>query len=160
MTEPTQDQSDPAAVTLDDLAAALQSADGKTPEEVLGSFIPDRTTLFGRALVKLTAGHEIFLQKIRHPLATRAAEWGEHDLLIALYVFTRPSRTLFDELAAGIFEDGVFALLDEIPFGEIENAAALMIKHWVDAKITALPMKAPATPGGSPQKKTAALGGS
>jgi len=144
MSEPT---------SLDALADALRDAEGKTPSDVVAAFLPDCKTIFGQKLLPLTAGHDLFLEKIAHPFATGGKEWTSHDLAVAMFAFTTPSRDLFRMVANDTLEDALFDFLDSLPFGDLEPAAAELVGHWISHRATALAMRSPRSEG---QKKTAA----
>jgi hypothetical protein len=147
---------DATAPSLDQIAEALQSSEGRTPSDVLAAFLPDRATVFGQRLVPLTAGHDLLLEKLAHPFTRPGTEWKSHDLAVAMLVFTRPSRELFRMIDSGDFEDAIFELLDTLPFGDLEAAAAELVAHWATHRATALAMRSPHS---SAEKKTAASAG-
>jgi hypothetical protein len=146
----------PAAPSLEQIAELLQASEGKTPSDVLAAFLPDRRTAFGQRLVPLTAGHDLLLEKLAHPFARPGTEWKAHDLAVALLCFTRPSRELFQLIEDGTFEDAVFELLDSLPFGDLDAAAAELVAHWATHRATALSMRSPHSVG---EKKTAGSAG-
>ncbi len=139
------------APDLNDIAAAIRSADGKTPSPVIDAFLPAPVSHLGRSLVALTAGHELLLSQTRHPLTTGAA-WEDQDVLMALFIFSNPSRLLFARVADGTFEAEFFLFIDSIPASDISSLGAAMIGHWLSNRKTALPMHSEHSSG---QKKTA-----
>jgi hypothetical protein len=137
----------------------MQRAEGRTATEILDAFGPYRETIGGRPLVPLRIGHKLLLEKFGHPLASRrplATEWAAEDLAIALFVFTRPSRELYQMVEDGTFAAEVFAMLDEIPAAELDSLPASLLRHWFASEETMLAMKSPHVSG---QKKTAGSGG-
>ncbi len=146
------------ATTLEQLAEALENTNGRTPREVIDAFCPIGAKIGPFPLAQLTAGHDLFLSRVRHPLATgHAAEWGPQDVAVALFAFTRSSRELFRLIEEDAFADSLHAFLDEIPLGTIESAATALMAHWIRARATALPMKSP-HPAGSKKKRDSAGG--
>jgi hypothetical protein len=143
--------------TLDDISAAMMAVDGKTPAAVLEAFLPQKVTHLGQTLVPLTAGHELALAQLGHPLATGKA-WEDIDVLTALFIFSRPSREVFAMIAGGTFEADFFLFIDSIPTADIPKLGADMAAHWMRSRATALAMESPHP---SAQKKTAdSAGGS
>jgi hypothetical protein len=144
--------------TIEQLIEALETSEGKTPQEVLDAFYPTQPQIGGHDLVPLTAGHELFLAKVDHPLASRqVAAWTPSDVAIAFFAFTRPSRELERMLRDGSFEDGFHEFLDDVPVGEIEGACSTLVLHWLSARKTAVEM---VNPHGGPKKKRASGGSS
>lgn len=141
---------------LDDIAAAIAAAEGKIPAAVLNAFLPIPKTHLGQTLVPLKAGHELLLSQIGHPLAT-GEKWEDVDVLMALFIFSRPSRELFDMVAADTFERRFFEFIDSIPPSDISALGEVMVAHWVTARVTAIAMESKHAKG---QKKTAVLAGS
>jgi hypothetical protein len=147
------------STTLDQLVEAMENTRGKTPKEVLDAFCPKNATVAGHRLVPLTAGHELFLSRVAHPLARPSGgEWTPYDVSMALFAFTRPSLDLFAMVQDGTLESELFAFLESIPLGEIEPAAAALAAHWLSARLTQVPMTSRHEGTGS--KKKRALGGS
>ena len=118
----------------------------------------DEVTHLGQTLVPITAGHELLFAQISHPLAT-GKKWEDVDVLMALFIFSRPSRQLFQMVAEDSFETAFFAFLDTIPTGDIQQLGHDMVAHWVRSRAAAIPMenphstakkKAVASAGGSP----------
>lgn len=145
--------------TIDQLTEALEKSQGKTPREVIDAFCPERSVVGGLELVPIKAGHELFLSKMQHPLASREPmAWGAQDVAVALFVFTRPSRELFRMVEQGTFEDELHGFLDEIPVDAIDTATASLMAHWLRSRSTVVSMSNPHAAGGS--KKKAALVGS
>lgn len=133
----------------------MAAVDGKTPTTVLAAFLPKTSTHLGKKLVPLTAGHELALAQLGHPLAT-GTKWEDVDVLMALFVFSRPSREVFAMIQSGTFEDDFFGFIDTIPSADIPKLGNDMVAHWMRSRATALAMESP-TPG--TQKKTADSGG-
>lgn len=150
MSDPT-----PPEPTLQDIAAAMLAADGKTPTVVLDAFIPKPASHLGQALVPLSAGHELLLAQTGHPLSTGEA-WQDIDVLMALFIFAHPSRLLFAMVADGSFEAGFFAFIDRIPTADIPRLGQDMVSHWLRNRTTALAME---SEHATAQKKTAVSAG-
>jgi hypothetical protein len=150
MSEPTKPEPN-----LDDIAAAMNAVDGRTPSNVLEAFLPKPVTHLGQKLVPLSAGHELLLAQISHPLAT-GTKWEDSDVLMALFVFSRPSRLLFAMVADSTFEAEFFAFIDTIPTADIPKLGQDMVSHWMRSRATALAMESEHSTG---QKKTADLDG-
>lgn len=146
-------------LTLADLQEALEATEGKTPQEILDAFCPEKTTIAGHPLVPLTAGHDLFMSRIKHPLALGSAAWTADDVATALFVFCTPSDELQSMMANGTYEERFYQFLETIPLHETEKAAVTLIAHWAKSRNTALAMKAPAGVEGS-KKKAASAGGS
>jgi hypothetical protein len=145
--------------TLAELEEAIEASETSIPREVLDAFCPEGTKVGGIALVPLTAGHELFLARVAHPLASRApADWAPHDVGVAWFAFTRSSRELFRMVESETFEDELHGFLDEVPAGDIDRAAAALMAHWLRSRETAVAMDYPA--GSAPKKKAASVGGS
>jgi hypothetical protein len=136
---------------LTDIAAAMEAVDGKTPTTVLEAFLPKVATHLGKRLVPLTAGHELALAQLGHPLAT-GTKWEDVDVLMALFVFSRPSREVFAMIAGGTFEDDFFGFIDSIPSADIPKLGNDMVAHWMRSRATALAMESP-TPGTQKKKR-------
>jgi hypothetical protein len=146
--------------TIQDLAEALEESRGVTPQEIVDAFIHAKTDIAGTPLVPLSAGHDLFLTRIKHPLTLGAsAVWGAHDVATAFFVFSRTSRELNQMVADGTYEEKFYNFLDSIPMSEINAASAGLIAHWVKCRNTALPMKAPDGQG-ELKKKADLVGGS
>lgn len=141
--------------TLDDIATASALVDGKIPSAVLDAFLPRAETHLGQTLVPIKAGHELLLAQISHPLST-GEPWEDADVLMALFIFSRPSRQLFSYLANDSFEAEFFGFVDSIPSADIPKLGSDMVAHWTRSRATALGMT---TPHSSGQKKTVALVG-
>lgn len=141
--------------TLDDIAAAQFAADGKTPFTVIEAFLPKPMSHLGKRLVPMTAGHELLLAQLGHPLAT-GAKWEDIDVLTALFVFSRPSRELFSMVADETFETVFFEFIDGIPPADIAQLGNDLIAHWTRTRASALAMESKHS---SAQKKTAVSGG-
>lgn len=131
--------------TLDQIAEALANVEGRTPLEVLDAFCPIGRKIGGMPLVELTAGHDLFLARIGHPLAAggKVQPWKAHDVAMALFAFTRPSLDLENNLSAGTLEDSLHEFLGTIPLAALETAAADLLAHWIRARATAIPMETP-----------------
>jgi hypothetical protein len=148
------------AATLDQLAEALENTRGRTPLEVIDAFCPVGAKIGPFPLVPITAGHDLFLARVKHPLATGgSAAWGAYDVATALFAFTRSSRELFRMIDDDSFESALYEFLDDIPVGVLNHAAAELMAHWIRARATAVAMKSP-HPDGSSKKKRASAGGS
>jgi hypothetical protein len=107
-----------------------------TPEAlaaVVDSLIPKSVTSLGKKLVPLKAGHQLLISQIGHPLAT-GKPWEDSDVLLALFVFSRPSPELFALLAEDQFEAEFFAFVESIPAADIPGLAADMAAHWIRNK--------------------------
>lgn len=147
----------PPDPTLEDIAAARAATEGKTPQAVLAAFIPKPVSVLSQKLLPLTAGHELLLSQIGHPLAT-GQKWEDVDVLMALFIFTHPSRTLFQMIASETLEAEFFAFIDGIPSADIAALGPDMVSHWMASRITALNME---SKHAGAQKKTAdSVGGS
>ncbi len=142
--------------SLLEIAEAIQQSEGRTPAEIIGAFLPDTKTVIGQKLVPLKLGHELFLAKIEHPLSSGSDEWAPNDIASALFVFTRPSRELFEMLENDTYLDSFYKFLDEVDATEIDAASAELLHHWYTRKQTALAMESPHP---SSQKKTAGSAG-
>lgn len=142
--------------TLEDIAAAREAADSATPSAVLEAFLPKPVSHLGKKLVPITAGHELLLGQLGHPLAT-GAKWEDIDVLMALYVFSRPSRDLFSLVGEDTFEAEFFAFIDTIPTADIRALGQDMVGHWMRSRATAIAME---SSHASTQKKTADSAGS
>lgn len=149
-------QQQTTAPDLSDISAAMNAVEGKTPSAVLAAFLPPITTHLGQTLVPLTAGHELALSQLGHPLATGSAQWEDVDVLTALFLFSRPSRLTFAMIAGGTFEAEFFAFIDTIPSADIRQLGSDMVAHWLRSRNSALAMESPSSTG---QKKTAVLAG-
>lgn len=136
--------------TLEDVAAAMEAADGRTPSAVIDAFLPKPVTRLGQKLLPLSAGHELLLAQLGHPLAN-GRPWENEDVLLALFLFSRPSRESFAMIADDVFEARFFEFLDTIPATDIPNLGPDMVAHWLKARKTALAME---NPHSSAQKKT------
>lgn len=145
-----------SAPSLELLTQAMEHADGKTPSEVLDAFLPDAIKISGIALVPVSAGHDLFLSKIGHPLATRQP-WQAHDVAVGLFVLSRKSSELFPLLAADAFEDELYRFLDEVRIGALDAAATAMVAHWIKSRATVCPMGLPEHAGS--KKKRGSAGG-
>ena len=142
--------------TLEQLEQALANIEGRTPLEVLDAFCPVGATVASMPLVPITAGHELFLSRMQHPLASRqTSSWAPHDVAVALFAFTRSSRELFQLVETGEFEDQLHAFLDGLPVGEIDGAAATLMAHWLRARSTALAMRNPNATGSKKKRVSA-----
>lgn len=131
--------------TIDQLAEALENVEWRTPMEVLDAFCPVGRKIGGVALVELTAGHDLFLSRIRHPLAIgKGSSWQAHDVATALFAFTRPSVELEKHISQGTLEDALHEFLGTLPMAAMETAAADLLAHWIRARSTAVAMQAPA----------------
>lgn len=143
--------------TLEDIAAASAAVSGKFPTAVIEAFLPPLTSHLGQKLVPLSAGHELLLAQIDHPLAT-GRKWDDQDVLMALFLFSRPSRISFALVADGTLEAEFFAFIDAIPATDIPALGKDMVSHWVRSRNTALAME---NEHAKAQKKTAgSVGGS
>jgi hypothetical protein len=152
MSEPT-----PPAPTLEDISAAVMETDGRTPAAVLDAFLPKTVTHLGQKLVPISAGHELLLAQTAHPLAT-GEKWEDIDVLMALFIFSRPSRLLFSMVADDTFEAEFFIFIDTIPSADIAKLGHDMVAHWVRNRATALAME---NEHATTQKKTVgSVGGS
>lgn len=141
---------------LEDLAAAVNAADGKTPSALLDAFLPKPSTFLGNRLLPLTAGHELLLSQVSHPLAN-GGEWKDMDVMMALFIFSKPSRELFSFIADDTFESEFFAFLDSVPSGDVAKLGDAMVSHWLKSRSTALAME---SPDSNAQKKTEGSDGS
>lgn len=141
--------------TLDEIALALHNVEGRVPRAILESFLPIPKTTLGRRLVPLKAGHELLLAQIDHPLAN-GGKWEDSDVLMALFIFSNPSRALFGMVEDESFERSFFEFIDTIPPTDMQALAETMVAHWVSARVTAIAMESPHSKG---QKKTAVLAG-
>lgn len=142
--------------TLEDIAAAKEASGGSHPSAVLNAFLPRTKTILGNRLLPVMAGHELLLAQIAHPLSV-AGPMADSDVLMALFIFSMPSRELFQMISDDTFESEFFAFLDSIPASDIEKLGEEMVAHWISGRVTALAMESK-HPGA--QKKTAASGGS
>lgn len=138
--------------TLEDIAAARMATGGMTPQAVLEAFLPKPVTHLGQTLVPLKAGHELLLSQLGHPFATGEA-FQDIDVLMALFVFSRPSRELFALVATDDFEPEFFKFIDSIPMPDVKALGNDMVAHWLKSRRTALEME---NPDSTAQKKTAA----
>lgn len=144
--------------TIDQLSEALENTRGKTPLEVVDSFCPRGTKIGGHPLVELKAGHDLFFQRIKHPLAgNHLQDWTATDVAVALFAFTRTSKELFRAINEDTLEDELHEFLDDIPLGAIEAAGADLIAHWIRSRATAVPMTNPHATGS--KKKRVSDGG-
>ena len=141
--------------TLEDIDSARMATSGNIPKAVIEAFLPIPTSHLGQKLVPLSAGHELLLAQIRHPLATGAA-FEDIDILMALFIFSRPSRETFSLIADDTFEVEFFIFIDGIPAADIPKLGHDMVAYWLKARATALAME---NKHGSGQKKTAVSGG-
>ena len=139
--------------SLSNIADAMMAVDGKTPTAVLDAFLPKAATHLGKKLLPLSAGHELLLAQTSHPLAT-GAKWEDVDVLMALFIFSNPSRLLFGMVADGSFEAEFLGFIDEIPSADIPKLGSDMVSHWLKSRATALGMESDSNSGGA-QKKTA-----
>lgn len=143
--------------TLEDITAAREAVDGQTPTTVLEAFLPPIASGLGHKLVPISAGHELLLSQIGHPLST-GGKWEELDVLMALFLFSRPSRISFALVAEGTLESEFFAFIDAIPAADIRTLGQDMVSHWMRSRRTALAME---NEHSTAQKKTAdSAGGS
>ena len=143
------------APDLNDIAAALAAADGKTPAAVIDAFLPKPVTHLGQKLVPLKAGHELLLSYIGHPLIA-GEKWEDVDVLMALFIFSRPSKELFGMVADDTFEVEFFGFIESIPPTDINRLGQDMVSHWLKSRATALAM---GSDHSAAQKKTAVLAG-
>lgn len=143
--------------TLDDIAAARAATEAKTPQAVLAAFLPKPVSVLSQKLLPLTAGHELLLSQIGHPLAT-GEKWEDVDVLMALFIFTHPSRILFEMVAGETLEAEFFAFIDAIPSADIAALGPDMVSHWMASRITALNMES--KHAGAQKKTAASVGGS
>ena len=141
--------------TLDEIASAREAVSGRTPSAVLDAFLPKPVSSLGRKLVPLMAGHELLLSQLGHPFVTGAA-FEDIDVLMALFVFSHPSRHLFALVAADEFEAEFFKFIDGIPMPDVPALGNDMVAHWLRSRRTALEMESPHS---TSQKKTADLAG-
>ena len=137
--------------TLEDIADAREATGGKMPRVVLDAFLPKKQTHLGQTLVPLTAGHELILSQLGHPFVTGKG-FEDIDVLMALYVFSRPSRELFALVASDEFEAEFFRFIDGIPMPDVQALGSDMVAHWLASRATAMEME---NPHASAQKKTA-----
>lgn len=100
---------------------------------VLNAVIPQSVTSLGKKLVPLKAGHQLLISQIGHPLAT-GKPWEDSDVLMALFVFSRPSNELFALLAEDRFEAEFFAFVESIPTADVPALASDMARHWIRNK--------------------------
>lgn len=141
--------------TLEDIAAARDAISAGTPEAVLNAFLPRPVTHLGQTLIPITAGHELLFAQIKHPLST-GSKWEDIDVLMALFIFSRPSRHLFEMVGNDTFEREFFGFLDSIPVADIEKLGNDMVAHWLRSRSAALAME---NPHSTTKKKAAALDG-
>ena len=137
--------------TLEDLAAAREAVDGKIPGTVVAAFVQPAKTCLGQKLLPITAGHELLLAHIEHPLAT-GGKWQDSDVLMALFIFSRRSRQSFEALADGSFESEFFDFVDSLPASDVPSLGQDMVSHWLKSRQTALAMESEQK---TAQKKTA-----
>lgn len=131
--------------TIEQLAEALENVEGRTPMEVLDAFCPVGRKIGGVSLVELSAGHELFLARVRHPLAMgKGAAWQAHDVAMALFAFTRPSAVLETHVRDGSLEEALHEFLGTLPLASMETAAADLLAHWIRARASAVAMQTPA----------------
>jgi hypothetical protein len=104
---------------------------------ILDFLIPQSVTNLGKKLVPLKAGHQLLISQIGHPLATGEA-WGDSDVLMALFVFSRPSVELFALLAEDRFEAEFFAFVDSIPAADVPNLGKDLAAHWIRSRAGAI----------------------
>jgi hypothetical protein len=146
----------PTEPTLDEIAAALAAVEGSTPTAVLDAFLPRPVSTVGQKLVPLTSGHELLLAHVKHPLST-GAKWEDFDVLMALFIFSRQSRDLFELVNQDQLENAFFAFVDSIPPQDIPKLGQDVAAHWMRSRRTALAMTNEHT---TAKKKTVALAGS
>jgi hypothetical protein len=139
-----------------EIAEAIEKSEGRTPAEVIEAFLPVAPTACGQRLIPLTMGHDLFLTKLEHPLATGSANWTPADIAVALFTFTRPSRELFAMIDDGTYAEKFHAFLDEHAAGDLPDAATELLHHWFSRKSTAVGMESPHP---VTQKKTAVSAG-
>lgn len=144
--------------TLEELARAMEEADGRTPADIIDAFCPDRREVAGLSLVKLTAGHELLWSKLDHPFARGVGDWTPNDLALALFTCTRTSAESFRLLEEGAFENTFYQFLDDIPVDELGDATSILIAHWLESRKPSLAMKPPAGSNAG-KKKAASVGG-
>lgn len=137
--------------TLEQLAAAMEEVAGKTPKEVLEAFIPVATSAAGVPLVPLKLGHEMILAQLNHPFAT-GRKLDDTDVLMAFFVFSRPSTEGFAMIADGSFDATFFQFLETLPADDIKSIAPCIVTHWATARATAIEMRSP-HPNGSKKKE-------
>ena len=119
-------------------------------DDVIDDIIPKSVSTLGKRLVPLKAGHQLLISQIRHPLAT-GEKWEDSDVLMALFIFSRPSRELFAALADDTFEAEFFAFIDCIPSADVPVLGQDMVSHWVRSRASAATDQkahAAAKPGG------------
>ncbi len=130
----------PPEPTLEDIAAARAAVDGKPPTAVLEAFLPTPAAHHGVRLIPLTAGHELLLAQLSHPLST-GAKWDATDVLVAFFVFSRPSDLLFESIAADTFQPEFLAFITGLPAAATEGLGDKLIKHWLGSRKTAVAME-------------------
>ena len=147
------------ATTLEQLSEALENTRGRTPREVLDAFCPVGAKIGSRRLVPLTAGHDLFLTRMKHPLARGAgAAWTAEDVALLLFAFTRPSSELFRLIEEDALPAALHEFLDELPLGETDGAATALVAHWIRSRHTAIGMAMPKGAGAEGVKKKRASG--
>jgi hypothetical protein len=129
--------------------------EGKIPSAVLKAFLPVPQTFLGQSLVPLTAGHDLVLAHMDHPLVT-GQPLQDVDVLLALFIFSRSSRDLFAMIGEDTLEKTFFDFLSIIPPADIPRLGEAMVAHWVTARVTALAMESKHS---TAQKKTAVSAG-
>jgi len=143
---------------LEKLQRALFEAENTTPDEVLDAFCSETTSIGGLKLFPFTAGHELFLTRLKHPLSRGNFHgWTPEDLLQAFFVFTRPSKELFKLYERGEYEDAFYEFLDDIPSVELEQASVDLVGHYIRSRATNVQLKA--MDGVGSKKKAASVGG-
>lgn len=143
--------------TIEQLQAALEGAEGVTPQEVLDAFLPEKKEINNCPLHPLTLGHSLFLSHCDHPLASGRIEgWKPHETAIALFAFTRDSEELKREVEEGTLEDSLTKFTKEISLADTPRVTALLMAHYLKSIQTGVEMRNPSDK--IAQKKTP-LGG-
>lgn len=100
----------------------------------LAVFAAPKTTI-GKALVPLSAGHQLLISQFEHPLATGNA-WSDSDVLLALFIFSKPASEHFALLADDAFEAEFLKFVDTLPAGQVHDLGHDMISHWMIGNTT------------------------
>ena len=142
--------------SLEQLEKAVKNTEGRTPQEVLESFLPKGQKIGDHDLVEVKYGHCLFLESFKHPLLQgRTGEWSAHDLGVALFAFTRSSEELFRLVKENRVEEELFAFLEDIPASKHKEYATEIIFHYYRSMNTAVAMESKSNKA---QKKTLLAG--
>lgn len=82
------------------------------------------------SLVRLSAGHDLFISQNGHPLAT-GAPWEDVDVLMALFIFSHPSRLLFTMIADDTLQAEFLLFVDAIPADSMPKIGTDVVSHWM-----------------------------